>query len=638
MNLVIIGAKSAQKLTEIVRKSFDDLNVFPYLDINIFMQEASLRSMEVHRLILLQDGIDDVSDDNVYDFVDFLAKYYPSIRVITINKDMDTTKFLGGLLTSSTSHVHFCSPSITNKMVIDLVASGLDELRKRYSKVIYKKEAESYTNIIDDIDTNSEEKSDEPEVKRGFLSKVFGTGPKGKKKNKSVSKKGGLQPIGQGQGVEQLTELESTIFDTDDTNNEELQDTEELQDADSLDYSMFDVEEGDIGVGFVPGIETEKTIFDIDEDEAETEFSDTETPESFDNLDELGGFFGVDNDVDGDDEELDNTDFESVEDEYDGGSDNNYETPPLNNIEKIKRSMAETTIEGIEDFKFKKPRPKIDLEDIDDTPLDLGTDMSTIMDDYEEHTTKTKVKVVEKVIKVAVKEGKGIRNRNGVRIILVTGDRRTGMTKLSMNLANIFAKQEKTLLVDFDRYRKGVISYIGVEDLIDEPEHIQNSLNHVRNEKMLQNITYLYPKGGFYCLFSLYGEEIDDEQMSIAQKVISNQKEYTTVIIDCPMENLYLMDNLLYNSNILICIEDDKVGIINTVINLNSSVDDEFMPHLYNNSSLVIGRGSNIDKFKSEMAYVETIFGLDETPYNWGSLDIAGTIKGTKKLAEGLVM
>ena len=34
------------------------------------------------------------------------------------------------------------------------------------------------------------------------------------------------------------------------------------------------------------------------------------------------------------------------------------------------------------------------------------------------------------------------------------------------------------------------------------------------------------------------------------------------------------------------------------------------------------------------MDEVVDIFGLDDTPFNWGSLDIIGTIRGTKEIAK----
>ena len=240
----------------------------------------------------------------------------------------------------------------------------------------------------------------------------------------------------------------------------------------------------------------------------------------------------------------------------------------------------------------------MDLEEVEESETLGDIDLEDLMQDYEESNVKVveKVKVIEKVIENGGQ--RNFRNKNGVRVVIVTGDRRVGATKLSMNLANIFSKQEKTLLVDLDRYRKGSISYMGIYDLIDEPEHIQNGLTHLKSIKMLPNVTYLYPRGGFYCLLSMYGEEVTDEQVDRIQKILYSQREYQTVVIDCPIENLYLLSDLLYTSTVLVCIEDDKVGIINSILSLNAAVEDKYMPALYNNSMVVVARGSNVENIR----------------------------------------
>lgn len=672
MNLVIIGDKAGITVSDIVKKSFDYVSMTLYKDTNIFMQEATLRNISIHRIILLQDGIDDLSDADVHNFTDFIGDCYPSVRIITISKDNDTAMFLGGELMSS-NHVHLLTTTITSKTIVDIVSCDVEELKTRYKRMIYKKiiagTPNEGTEIIDGVDEDfNTDIETQPEKKSGVIGVVSKIFSKSNKKNKvktskTSMKKGNVIPIGHSQGkiVENFTEKEPTIFDEVPVENEKEDNTQSLDenqqlDDDNIDISVFDKEESDIGLGIpsVIGSENSGVGQQVNEEDINLEIEDLNSEifeeksekvnddfleynvggnEELDiiseeDLSELSIFTKGSLDINGEEIEIGN-DLEEIKPVY--------KIPSNTNIENLKKSMEETEIESISDFKVSKPKVKEDFEEvIDDIPLDFGKDIATIMRDYEEQTIKTNVKIVEKVIKIPVKEPNGFRNKNGVRLILVTGDRRTGVTKLSMNLANYYAKEEKTLLVDFDRYRKGVVSYMGVEEIINEPSHIQNGLNHVKNEKMLSNVVYLYSKGGFYTLQSMYGEEIDDEQITLAQKALSMQKEYTTVIIDCPIENLYLMTNLLYTSNILICIEDNRVGIINSVINLNSSVEEEFMPHLYNNSAFVVCRGSNIEKFKAEMAYVESIFAMDESPYNWGSLEIIGTIKGTKKLAEGM--
>lgn len=674
MNLVIIGGKSAEIVNGVVKTNLDDVIVSTYIDTNMFIQEASLRNLTVHRIILLQDGIDSLSDNEVEKFTNFLGDCYPSVRVITISKDNETVKLLGDLLLSS-NHVHLLTTTIARKTIVDLASVDVNDLKKKYKNLIYKKviaeNPDEGTEIIDEkLVIKKDEKK--PKKKSGVLGTVTSIFSKSNKQHKvtaskTTMNKGLLQPIGQNQVVNEFTEKESTIFDelpsTDSNIPENLQ-FEEYNIDNTLDITVFDSDESDVGLGVTPSVVLDKNnqVDDVDFSDLFIENKEDINGEEVISNESINFNEGLINEEIPNEvipnEEIPNEEIEQelginlngnldindeglvIEEDLDENQSIYNKVLPTPDLESLRKSIEDAAIESVSDIALKKPILNESLEEISDNiPLDLGKDIALIMQDYEEQTTKVNVKIVEKVVTVPVKESLGRRNKNGVRLILITGDRRVGSTKLAMNLANYYAKDEKTLLVDFDRYRKGMLSYMGVDSLINEPSHIQNGLNHVKNENMLSKVTYLYQKGGFYTLQSMYGVDIDDTQLRNAQQIISIQKEYTTVIIDCPIENLYLMRNLLYTSNILICIEDDRVGIINSVINLNSAVEEEeLMQYFYNNSAFVVGRGSNVSKFKEEMSYVESIFGMDEKPYNWGTLDIIGTIKGTKKLAEGLVV
>ena len=55
------------------------------------------------------------------------------------------------------------------------------------------------------------------------------------------------------------------------------------------------------------------------------------------------------------------------------------------------------------------------------------------------------MKIVEKIVEINTgSTGKGARNRNGIRVIVVTGDRGSEVTKTALNLATLSALEEKT--------------------------------------------------------------------------------------------------------------------------------------------------------------------------------------------------
>ena len=225
------------------------------------------------------------------------------------------------------------------------------------------------------------------------------------------------------------------------------------------------------------------------------------------------------------------------------------------------------------------------------------------------------------------------RNKNGVKILIVTGDRRVGATKLSLNLANLYARQEKVLYVDFDRFRHGSLGYLDLDSILEEEEHIQNGVSHLKSLNILSNVVHLYKKGGFFTLLSMYGTEISDEQMIQAQEVLSKQREYTTIIIDCPLENIYLLKDIIYLSHVLICAEDDKVGILNLMTMLGSCCGEEkFLSAIFDRCFYVVGRKGNVEKFRRELSNVLDMFEIEL--YNWNNIEVLGTLKGTNALAE----
>ncbi|NLZ71496.1 MAG: hypothetical protein GX909_03205, partial [Clostridiaceae bacterium] len=557
MNLVIIGGTGAVKIKDLVEKCYDDIEVQVFKDTDIFLKEVLLRNMDIHRLMLMQDGIEYIEDERVYNFVDYMLEHYPATRIITVSKDEDVNNFLGELVTSPYALHFLIKGSIKTKIVLDIVSKEISVLKNIYNNILYQKEATGMVDIVDGPVVEDKDVIVPPKGKRGFLTKVFGIGYKGgsQKSNQQNQR----QKIGQGYGVDEFSQV----------SDEEEPD---------LSFGLFDSEESDIGIG-IDGREVFETLdhddTDLIEDDADdwldtsieelendfnTDFKDNDVTEEAEDFElDLSDDFDITSSDEWEDGNWDNdNDFESIDEwgevssDFGSFEDLDFEETTSNEETKKRRLTFEDIKQEIEsksipvnslDFEVENPVIDMDLEEVEESETLGDIDLEDLMQDYEESNVKVveKVKVIEKVIENGGQ--RNFRNKNGVRVVIVTGDRRVGATKLSMNLANIFSKQEKTLLVDLDRYRKGSISYMNIYDLIDEPEHIQNGLTHLKSIKMLPNVTYLYPRGSFYCLLSMYGEEVTDEQVDRIQKILYSQREYQTVVIDCPIENLYLLSD-----------------------------------------------------------------------------------------------
>ena len=648
MNIAIVGSKNVKKLADVLYQSFDVINVVGYDDVGKFRQAMVSRPLEFHRMILLEAAVssEEVSTDDIYDFQEMVFKNYPAMKIVTISTNAEYTKFLASLFSGS-NYGHFCFPSLKGKILVDLVSKDIPELYKRYNSYAYKEVVESKEEILEEnkiiTETYVENKSDiegyiappENTKKRKGLGGLFGfTGPK---QAGNLTMNSGLEHIGQGTGITEFSEgVQGIDFSG---NNQGNNQGDQIFD-DNMDYSNFPEEQSnederfdffggygdgvDLGLG---GIEDNQDMVDGVEETPDTTFVPYRMPQE-------------EEPVPFDIHRLEKEEYVPLLDLEEKEEVEQQEVADINvpfiGLDSLKKTVEETDFSLSEDL-FNQPNliEKIGL-DVEDA--DVGAfegDMSALMSAYDDINSKPKEVIVERVRVVERGGSLSFRNKNGIKMIIVTGDRRIGSTKLALNLANKYAANEKVLFVDFDRNRHGSLGYIDLDGLLEEPEHIQNGFNHLKNLNILKNVCHYYKKGRFFTLTSMYGCDVEDNQMRIVQDVIASQKDYTTVVMDCPLEDLHLMQNIIPFARVLMCVEDDKVGIINLLTMLNSTFESEnLLFNFFEKSHFVVGRKGNVQKFKNELVNVIDLFDLNEGMCRWDNIEVISNIKDIHVLLE----
>ncbi len=281
----------------------------------------------------------------------------------------------------------------------------------------------------------------------------------------------------------------------------------------------------------------------------------------------------------------------------------------------------------------------VKVKEVDNDDLDLFTDIDELESLYVDSQTKLVEKevvvekevivekevVVEKVVQKIVKVGGNLAYRDNIRCVIVTGDRRSGVTTTALNLASRYANTSKTLYVDFDIERKGSIALLGLDTIIDEPEHIQKGMAFIKDKKMLDHITYKYTAKNFDCLLSMYGVEVDTNQLSVVQSVLSVQRTYDTVIVDCPIKYLGLLTDLCINAEVVFCVEDNYSGVLNTIFALSEFDDSSVSPFI--SKGRYFSKNGDKVKIEHHMEYIDDIFSLGEGRYNWAKMPIYNSLK-----------
>lgn len=642
LHLVLIGDRSADIISGVLSKNFDYLDISQFKSISDFYSTANVRSMNVDRLILLQDSLNEgVNVATLEAFNDYLGRNYPAVRVITLLNNKTTVELLRGVFISPYM-VHILVDKMKPRMLNDLIELPINQIGNKYG---YKGDSEDELTgvvgeIIDEIPEEQQENKPEEQQKgkkkKGLFSFL-------KRDKKPKEEKRNFTPI-------EAVETETPIQNEEEDQNEEIeqdnQDEETVENIEheenegDLEFTMFE-DDSNLGIGVTVSKEVEneepdfsefeETYVEVEEEEdseidysifneppqVDTEETDTQENEIYTEPEKEPYVVGLDIHQDEDTAEEEEVEVSTTDSQE-----------KLNKLEELKKSVFEKDLKDIKTPKVTAiQNQNINVSEVEHENLLFG-DLDGMSKEYDNKNVKVVERVVETVVEKVVNVGTKQRSyKNGIRTIVVTGDRKTGVTKTAMNIASYFSKTSKTLYVDFDTERHGSLLYIGLESISNEEEHIRNGIKYLKNVNTIPNIAYNFKRGGFDCLVSSYGEEINDERIKEVQRVLSIQREYKTLIIDCPLENLSYLDDIMVYSEIIVCIESDLQCTLNTLLGISGvTEDDRYQSYLFNNSQFLVNRGST-QEFSKNISYVRDMFQLDEMGINWGNIPILGTVK-----------
>lgn len=322
-----------------------------------------------------------------------------------------------------------------------------------------------------------------------------------------------------------------------------------------------------------------------------------------------GGTNSVDTVDDDDDLDIDILDAEK---EYK----NSNNSPRV--VERIVERVVEKPVEKI----VEKPVEKI-VEKVVEKPVE-----------------RTVEKVVEKIVEKPVYINSGssknfhsfvdIMSKQETVFIVVTGDRRSGKTTTALTLANIFGAGVESLYVDFDTETKGSLLRLGIQNVIEEPEHIQNGVNMLHTTKILEEIVYR-GNNRFASLISNYGVDVEDEQITEASNILAIQQLFNLVVIDCPINKLPLLDDILPIAEYYICVEGSAQSIINTMDILTSFSNKDISRKIQNmmfrsSRFLVTDDRVSIKEFEQNRKFVSDIFNLENEAVPWIKIPVLGRL------------
>lgn len=626
---IIAPKKAAMKIKERIESGTDLLQCYTFDTINQFAGETQARNMQIDRILLLENGVpEDLQGDEFLAFTNYLMKFYPSSTIITISKTEEMAKYFAYGL-GLEREVHICKKAVTVQELLDCAIQDVASLKAKYQDIVYEKPLDVHLEVID------ETVEETPQGKGSLFSK------NNINKIKERSTEG---PIGVGLGAEELPELDNPDFSGDYTDIFKPVDNFMTSDEDDI------PEEAEVKAKkrYKKSTQSSSRMAEFNKQKEELqkqtqqESAENDTDLETDMTTNTSGY-GTTGQGKTDFNEVDFglDDIEDIVENQDEEEQFKQAEDDLNKKKEEEAKIKEDLKEREQEAK-RKGKTHIHSDRASDfTILDID---DSIFDNYKpEQQKQQQPKVITKVVEkiVTVPQGNvapldNIRNRNGVRSIVITGERNLGLTRLALNIANYFGHKEPTLAVDLDLERKNFITYLGVDEYIDEQRHIQDSVKHLTTKRLLKQLAHLTEKG-FYTLTSTWGTDIEESQIVNLDEILSSQSEFKTMVIDCPIANIWMIPNLLLSSKVFIITGDSQKDVVNTLLALgNVETTYNAEAPLYTNSNYIVGGHGDVNNFKYYLDYYSDIFALDETVRNWGNLDVFGILADTKGIIQRL--
>lgn len=240
----------------------------------------------------------------------------------------------------------------------------------------------------------------------------------------------------------------------------------------------------------------------------------------------------------------------------------------------VEEPVAQNVDINITGNMFDEPaKPEKNITNVD---MNIGGDLAQEEDAYRAkvEAPKTIIKEVEKIVE-APALGKDLlksltKGKKNV-LLIVTGDRGSGITSTARLIAEKTASLKiDTLLVDMDVDLHGILSYINYDDYASSTESITNGVKGLKKAKYLANS--IYELGNNLGLISSnYDIDVTEDDIEQAQDVLEEcLTEFGVVIVDCPLDKLKYIPELLIQGTTCLCVECSKRGFMNMLCRMST--------------------------------------------------------------------
>lgn len=269
-------------------------------------------------------------------------------------------------------------------------------------------------------------------------------------------------------------------------------------------------------------------------------------------------------------------------------------------------------------------KPNEPKTDVDEVSEDLGAmNLGVAEQAYRDQNEAPKI-ITKEVVREIVRDSGGsivnsILSGKNPHVLIVTGDRGTGITSTCLSIASFFCKKTSVLYFDCDTITHGVLSYINYEEFRNFEPTKMSGTKICKSSKVFSNCVCKFDDN-FDILSSDYSVDVAKEELTCTASVVAEKVvDYGLVIVDCPAENLECISDLLISGNTIVCVDSSKRGFMNMLCALeNSPLALRYKKLMVNKGIMFLTKyNKNID-IKRIVDYVDSIY--DPEGVNWLSM------------------
>lgn len=273
------------------------------------------------------------------------------------------------------------------------------------------------------------------------------------------------------------------------------------------------------------------------------------------------------------------------------------------------------TLAGHEPSDF-APRPPRNAEQADEN---LG-DVSILADEAQYRAQKEAPKVITKTVREPVLGSgsalKGVYSGRLRKVIVVTGDRGTGVTSTALNIAQALAKKVEVLYFDCDIDNHGLLNYLDYGNFKNYEKMHMEGVKVCRSSQVFNRCVISWDDN-LNLLTSDYSCECsDDELTTTAQTVAERAMDYGVVVVDCPVEKLPCITDLILTGQAVICVEGSKRGFMNMLCQLESNpLHLRYKRNLVSRGVMFVTKCSPKTDLKRLLSYIKAIYQPEEVDW-----------------------